>query len=104
MQAYHERKTVHNAAVQQLKQQFNRLAFARLISIVSALLFGYLTIRSGNTIQLVIAIASFVLFVVYMRMHLVVNGKLVLQQTLVQFKKNVPAFPEKQELPFDNGN
>ncbi|ASS48599.1 MAG: hypothetical protein A3D31_07415 [Candidatus Fluviicola riflensis] len=104
MQAYHERKTVHNAAVQQLKQQFNRLAFARLISIVSALLFGYLTIRSGNTIQLVIAIASFVLFVVFMRMHFVVKRKLVLQQALVKINETELAFLEKQELPFDNGN
>ncbi|MES2555074.1 MAG: DNA mismatch repair protein [Bacteroidota bacterium] len=104
MQAYHERKAVHDAAVQQLKQQFNRLAFARLASIVSALVFGYLAIRSGNTVQWIVAIASFALFVVFMRLHFGVKRKLVLQQTLVKINETELAFLEKQELPFDNGN
>ncbi|HLP54299.1 MAG TPA: hypothetical protein VK151_04685 [Fluviicola sp.] len=104
MQAYHERKAVHDAAVQQLKQQFNRLAFLRLASIVSALLFGYLTIRSEDTVQLIIALASFALFVVFMRLHFGVKRKLLLEQTLVKINETELAFLEKQELPFNGGN
>ena len=104
MQAYHERKAVHDAAVQQLKQQFNRLAFLRLASIVSALLFGYLTIRSEDMVQLIIALASFALFVVFMRLHFGVKRKLLLEQTLVKINETELAFLEKQELPFNGGN
>jgi hypothetical protein len=103
MQVYHERKAVHDAAVQQLKQQFNRLAFARLASIVLALTFGYLAIRSGNTIQIIVAIVSFLVFVVLMRMHFGVKRKLVLEQTLVKINETELDFLEKQLLPFDGG-
>ena len=104
MQIYHERKAVHDAAVQQLKQQFNRLAFARLASIVSALVFGYLAVRSENTVQWIVAIASFAAFVVFMRLHFGVKRKLVLEQTLVKINETELAFLEKQELPFDGGS
>lgn len=108
MQAYHQRKAVHDAAVPQLKQQFNRLAFARLVSIVLALTFGYLAIHyrntiQGNTVQLSIAVVSFALFVVFMRLHFGVKRKLVLEQTLVKINETELAFLEKQELPFDAG-
>ncbi|MDH4474170.1 MAG: DNA mismatch repair protein [Fluviicola sp.] len=104
MQIYHERKAVHDAAVQQLKQQFNRLAFARLLSIVLALVFGYLAIRSENTVQWIVAITSFAAFVVFMRLHFGVKRRLVLEQTLVKINETELAFLEKQELPFDGGN
>lgn len=104
MQIYHERKAVHDAAVQQLKQQFNRLAFARLLSIVLALVFGYLAIRSENAVQWIVAITSFAAFVVFMRLHFGVKRKLVLEQTLVKINETELAFLEKQELPFDGGN
>lgn len=104
MEQYRERLTVHLQQVQQLRKTFNRLSFARLITVSGAIIAGYFMIRQTEAVQTILFILCLIGFIVFMRFHLSVKKQLKLARTLVRINEEELAYLNENQLPFENGS
>jgi len=103
MKAYPDNVTKYSELYTKTNKKYNSISLLRLLSISLFLFFMFYYIKTDQMLYVILAVLSFVGFIVLMRIHFRVSFQRLLAETLLKINQNEIAFLKREKTPFENG-
>lgn len=103
MKAYLDNVTEYSDLYQKTNKKYNSISLLRLLSIFLFLFFMFYYIKTSEILFVILAVLSFVGFIVLMRIHSKISFQRLFAETLLKINKNEITFLKREKTPFENG-
>ncbi|MBZ4034210.1 DNA mismatch repair protein [Flavobacterium sp. 17A] len=103
MKAYQDKVETYSELYHKTNKKYNSISLLRLLSIFLLLFFMFNYIKTSEILYVILAVLSFVGFIVLMRIHSKLSFQKLLAETLLKINKNEIAFLKREKTPFENG-
>ncbi|MFD1604493.1 DNA mismatch repair protein [Flavobacterium artemisiae] len=103
MKAYLDNVTEYSELYQKTNKKYNSISLLRLLSISLFLFFMFYYIKTSEILFIILAVLSFVGFIILMRIHSKISFQRLFAETLLKINKNEITFLKREKTPFENG-
>ncbi|MBE8726316.1 MutS-related protein [Flavobacterium hungaricum] len=103
MKAYLDKVTQYSELYQKTNKKYNSVSLLRLLSIFLFLFFMFYYIKTSEILFVLLAVLSFVGFIVLMKIHSKISFQRLFAETLLKINQNEIAFLKREKTPFENG-
>lgn len=103
MKAYQDKIETYSELHHKTNKKYNSISLLRLLSIFLLLFFMFYYIKTNEILYVILAVLSFVGFLILMRIHSRLSFQRLLAETLLKINRNEIAFLKREKTPFENG-